>query len=188
MQCSEMLKNDIIIVTLPTWERYLNWVYDTTPPSRDHGKQDHPPPPRNHGKENLPPPEGPRKLPRKMRPRRRQGKHQFHRSSQTESQPGTSRLPRSAISAPVKHPRTFQRPQHPQPPGPAANHFSGRAHLQDHPESGRLYKPARSSMIPPLDLVETTSPGKTSHPQLYSDLIETTSLGHPLGLQTNQFF
>ena len=134
-------------VTLPPWERYLNWVYDTTPPpSRDHGKQDHPPLPRNHGNGNLPPPEGSCKLPRKMRPHRRQGKHQFHHSSQTGSQPGTSRSPRSAMSTPVKHPQTFQHPQHPHPPGPAANHNSGRAHLQDHPESGRLYKPANSSI------------------------------------------
>ena len=113
---------------------YLNWVYDTSPP-----------PSRDHGKENLPPPEGPRKLPRKIRPRRRQGRHHVHHSSQTGSQPGTSRSPRSAMSTPVKHPLTSQHPQHPQPPGPAANHNSGRAHLQDHPESGCLYKPASSS-------------------------------------------
>ena len=50
------------------------------------------------------------------------------------------------MSTPVKHPRTFQRPQHPQPPGPTANHNSGCAHLQDHPESGRLYKLASSSI------------------------------------------
>ena len=114
--------------------------------SSSFSKQDHPPPPTNHGKENLPPPEGPRKLPRKMRPRRRQGKHQFHRSSQTGSHPGTSQSPSSAMSTPVKHPRTFQRPQHPQPPGPVVNHNSGCAHLQDHPESARLYKPASSSI------------------------------------------
>ena len=71
-------------MTLPPLERYLNRVYDTTPPpSRDHGKKDLPPPPRDHakkyltlpprdhGKENLPPPGGLHKLPRKMRPRRR---------------------------------------------------------------------------------------------------------------------
>ena len=81
-----------------------------------------------------------------MRHRRRQGKHQFHRSSQTGSQPGISRSPRSVMSTSVKHHRTFQRPQHPQPPGSAANHNSGSAHLQDHPESGHLYKPASSSI------------------------------------------
>ena len=78
--------------------------------------------------------------------RRRQGRHHVHHSSQTGSQPGTSRSPRSAMSTPVKHPLTSQRPQHPQPSGPAANHNSGRAHLQDHPESGCLYKPASSSI------------------------------------------
>ena len=93
-----------------------------------------------------PPPEGPCKLPRKIRPCRRQGRHHVHHSSQIGSQPGTSRSPGSAMSTPVKHPLTSQRPQHPQPPGPAANHNSGRAHLQDHPESGCLYKPASSSI------------------------------------------
>ena len=146
-------------VTLPPWERYLNWVHDIAPPpsrdhgkkdlpppSRDHGKKDPPPPSRDHGKENLPPPEEPRKLPRKIRPRRRQEKQHSHSSSQTGSQPGTSRSPGSAMRAPVKHPLTFQRPQHPQPPSPAANHNSSRNYLQDHTESRRVYKPARSSI------------------------------------------
>ena len=134
-------------VTLPPLERYLNWVYDTTPPpSRDHGKKELPPPPRDHGKENLPPPEEPHKLPRNMRPRRRQGKHQHRHLSQTGSQPGTSQSPSSVISTLVKHPQTFQRPQHPQPPGSAANHNSERPQLLDQAELGRLYKPARSSI------------------------------------------
>ena len=47
------------------------------------------------------------------------------------------------MSAPVKHPLTSQ---HPQPPGPAANHNSGHTYLQDHPESGCVYKPASSSI------------------------------------------
>ena len=134
-------------MTLPPLERYLNWVYDPAPPpSIDHGKKDLPPSLRDHSKENLPPPEGPCKLPRKMRPRRRQRQHHEHHSRHTGSQPGTSQSPRSAMRAPVKHPQTFQRPQHPQPPGPAANLNSGRVYLPDHPESGRLYKPACSSI------------------------------------------
>ena len=149
----------IIIVTLPPWERYLNLAHDIAPPpprdhckkdlpptSRDHGKKDPPPPSRDHGKENLPPPEEPRKLPRKIRPRRRQEKQHSHNSSQTGSQPGTSRSPGSAMRAPVKHPLTFQRPQHSQPPSPAANHNSSHNYLQDHSESRRVYKPARSSI------------------------------------------
>ena len=47
---------------------------------------------------------------------------------------------------PVKHPLTSQGPQHPQPPGPAVNHNSGPAHLQNHLESGCLYKPASSGI------------------------------------------
>ena len=122
-------------MTLPPWERYLNWVHDTAPP-----------PSRDHGNENPSPTEETRKLPRKIRPRRRQEKHHGHSSSKTGSQSGTSRSPGSAMSTPAKHPLTSQCPQHPQPPGPAANHNSGRAHLQDHPESGCLYKPASSSI------------------------------------------
>ena len=134
-------------VTLPPWERYLNWVHDIAPPpSRDHGKKDLPPPSGDHGKENLPPPEESRKLPRKIRPHRRQEKHHSHSSSQTGSQPGTSRSPGSAMRAPVKHPLTSQRPQHPQPPSPAANHNSSRDYFRDHSESGRVYKPASSSI------------------------------------------
>ena len=130
-------------MTLPPWERFLNWVPDIAPPpSRDHGKKDLPSPSRDHGKENLPP----HKLPRKIRPRRRREKHHIPSSSQTGSQPGTSRSPGSAMRAPVKHPLTSQRPQHPQPPSPAANHNSSRNYLQDHSESRRVYKPARPSI------------------------------------------
>ena len=46
----------------------------------------------------------------------------------------------------MKHPQTFQRPQHPQPPRSATNHNSGRPNLLDQAERGRLYKPARSSI------------------------------------------
>ena len=122
-------------MTLPPLERYLNWVHETTPP-----------PSRDHGKENLPSPEEPHKLPRKMRPRRRQGKHHHHHLSQTGSQPGTSQSPSPAMSTPVKHPQTFQHPQYPQPPCSATNHNSERPNLLDQAELGRLYKPARSSI------------------------------------------
>ena len=123
-------------VTLPLCERYCNWVYKTAPP-----------PSRDHGKENLPPPEESRKLPRKMRPRRRQREHHHHqRPGITGSQPGTSQSPSPAMSTPVKHPQTFQHPQHPQPPRSATNHNSGRPNLLDQAELGRLYKLARISI------------------------------------------
>ena len=123
-------------VALPPLERYLNWVYETAPP-----------PSRDLGKENLPPPEEPRKLPRKMRHRRRQREHHHHQHPGiTGSQPGTSQSPSPAMSTPVKHPQTFQRPQHPQPPRSATNHNSGRPNLLDQTELGRLYKPARASI------------------------------------------
>ena len=50
------------------------------------------------------------------------------------------------MRAPVKHPLTFLRPQHPQHPRLTANHNSGRRFDPDHSESGRLFKPARSSI------------------------------------------
>ena len=93
-----------------------------------------------------PSPEELRKLPRKMRPCSRQGKHHHQHPVLTGSQLGTSQLPSPAMSTPVKHPQTFQRPQHPQPPRSATNHNSGRPNLLDQAELGRLYKPARSSI------------------------------------------
>ena len=62
------------------------------------------------------------------------------------NQPGTSGSTGSAMCAPVKHPLTFLRPQHPQHPRLTANHNSGRRFDPDHSESGRLFKPARSSI------------------------------------------
>ena len=122
-------------VTPPPWERYLNWVHEV-----------HPPPSRDHGKENPPPPEEPRKLPRKMRPCRKQRKHHQQHRIITRSQPGTSQSPSPIMSTPVEHPQTFQCPQHPQPPSSATNHNSGRSNLLDQAELGCLFKPARSSI------------------------------------------
>ena len=158
----------MVDVAYPPWNSHINWIPDPTPPpsrdhgnldspspSRDHVTRDTPPPSRDHGKENLPPQDAPRKLPRKLRPRRRKEKrsrpaaNHNSPSRETGSQPETSGSPRSAMRAPVKHPLTFQRsqhPQHPQHPGLTANQNSGRQFGPDHPESGHLYKPARSSI------------------------------------------
>ena len=57
-----------------------------------------------------------------------------------------TQLPSPAMSTPVKHPQTFQCPQHPHPPSSATNHNSGRPNLLDQAELGRLFKPARSSI------------------------------------------
>ena len=67
-------------------------------------------------------------------------------SREAGNQPGTSGSTGSAMRAPVKHPLTFLRPQHPQHPRLTANHNSGHRFDPDHSESGRLYKPARSSI------------------------------------------
>ena len=159
-------------VTRPPMERHLNWIPDPAPIS-----------PRNNGKENLPPSAEPRKLPRKIRSHRQRKEHHHHLGA-TGSAPGTSQPPRCARSTPVKHPQPLQRPQHPQPHRPAANHNSARPDLLDQAELGRLYKPGpapASARISQPDLVETTSPGVTSPSTAHSDLIETTSLGRPVG-------
>ena len=112
-----------------------------------------------------------------MRPRRRQREHHHHqRLGITGSQPGTSQSPSPTMSTPVKHLQTFQRPQHPQPPCSATNHNSGRPNLLDQAElDAYINRPdPASARNPPLDLVETTSPGLTFPSLACSDLIETT--------------
>ena len=183
-------------VAYPPYNSHFNWVFDPAPPpSRDHGDLTSPAPSRDHGiqpsgKENTPPQNTPRKLPRKLRPRRRKEKQpgstanhnspiwKAGRETQCEpaanqnspsweagremqpgsmtnhnlpsrepgNQPGTSGSPRSAMRAPVKHPLTIQRSHLSQPPMMTANHNSGHRFDPDHPESGRLYKPAGSSI------------------------------------------
>ena len=152
-------------------ERRLNWVPDPAPT-----------PTRDHGKENHPPSSEPRKLPRKMRSRRRKREHHQRLPGANGNMPGTSQPPRGRMSTSVKHPQLPQLPQHPQPPRSAANENSPRANLPDQADlagfiSGPLPASARN---PQQDLVETTSPGQRS-PSDQSDLIETTSLGRPIG-------
>ena len=121
-------------VTRPPLERCLNWIPDPAPT-----------PPRDHGKENYTPPAEPRKLPRKMRPRRKR-KEPHHHLGTSGSAPGTSQPPRCSMSASVKHPQPPQLPQHPQPPRSAANHNSARPDLLDQAELGQLYKQACFSL------------------------------------------
>ena len=72
-------------MTLPPFERYLNWVHDPAPPpSRYHGNLTSPAPSGDNGislpnQENTPPQDASRKLPRKLRPCRHK-----------ERQPGSS--------------------------------------------------------------------------------------------------
>ena len=122
-------------VARPPLESYLNWIDDPAPI-----------PPRKDNQENLPPSTEPHKLPHKMRPRRQQKHHHHHHLGATGSAPGTSQPARCVRSTPVKHPQHLACPQHPQPPGPVANHNSERPDLLDQAELGRLYKPARPSI------------------------------------------
>ena len=91
--------------------------------------------------------------------------------------PGTSR---STMSAPVEHPRTFLRPQHPRL---SANQNAGHRFDPDHPEiRGYINRPSTaSSRITTPAFIETLSPDLASPHLPYSDLIETPSLNRPLG-------
>ena len=84
-------------VTRPPLERRLNWVPNLAPtPNRDPGKENH-----------LPPAE-PRKLPRKMKPRRKKREHHQRLPGATGSAPRSSQPPRGRMSTPVKHPQLPQ--------------------------------------------------------------------------------
>ena len=159
-------------VTPPPWERHLNWIHE-----------DHPLPSRDHSKENLPPPEEPRKLPKKMMPCRKPRKHHHHHLSQTGSQPGTSQSPSSAMSTPVSIPGPSS--AHSLPSLPAQRPIiiqNGLISWTRLNLAAYLNRPdPASARNSPLDLVETTSPGLISPSLACSDLIETTSLGRPLG-------
>ena len=84
-------------LTRPPLESRLNWIPDPAPI-----------PPRNNGKENLPPSAEPRKLPRKMRPRRQRKVHHHHLGA-IGSAPGTSQPPRCTRSTPVRHTQPLPR-------------------------------------------------------------------------------
>ena len=122
-------------VTRPPLEHRLNWVPDLAPtPTRDHGKENHPPAAE------------PRKLPRKIKPRRKKRKHHQRLPGASGSAPGTSQPPRGRMSTRVKHPQLPQPPQHPQPPRSAANENSSRPNLLNRADLARLYKRAHSSL------------------------------------------
>ena len=166
---------DFVFVTLLPWERYLNWVPDPVPPpTRYHGDLTSPAPSENQ--ENTPPQDASRKLPRRLRPRRRKGKQPGllanensasrtagsvtqlgspanRNSALPESSTATRPLPgnrpgisRSARSTPVEHPLTFLRPQHSQSPRFWTNQNAGRRFDPDHPEFQGVYKPAQPSI------------------------------------------
>ena len=75
-------------MTLPQFERYLNWVEDPAPPpSRYHGDLTSPAPSGDHGinKENTPPQDALRKIPRKLRPCRRKERQPGSATNQNSS-------------------------------------------------------------------------------------------------------
>ena len=80
LQCPNNINSLRITVAYHPYDSHLNWIIDPAPPPiRDHGNIIAPAPSRDHdvqpsGKENVPPQDVLRKLPRKMRLRRRKGR------------------------------------------------------------------------------------------------------------------
>ena len=75
-------------MTLPPFERYLDWVDDPAPPlSQYHGDLTSPAPSGDHciNKENTPPQDAPRKIPRKLRPCRRKERQSGSTTNQNSS-------------------------------------------------------------------------------------------------------
>ena len=101
-------------VTLPPWERYLNWVPDPAPPpTRYHGDLTSPAPSGNE--EKTPPQDASRKLPRRLWPRRRKKKqpgsstngNPASRTAGSATQPGSpaNRNPALSGSSAATRPR-----------------------------------------------------------------------------------
>ena len=90
-------------------------------------------------------------------------------------QPGTSWSPRSAL---VKHPQSFQYPQHPQHPRSTSNRNSDRRFRLDHPEIRGVYKPARNS-------ISQDSPASLSSPALQQPTHKPFSGSPPGALMTD---
>ena len=102
---------------LPSWERYKNWVPDPAPPpTRYHGDLTSPAP--SEYQENTPPQDASRKLPQRLRPRRRKGKqpglsaneNPASRAAGTATQLGSPANRNSALSGSRARPGRGQRP------------------------------------------------------------------------------
>ena len=115
-------------VTLPPLKKYLNWVYDPTPPpSRYHGDLTSPAPSGDHGfssrnKENTPPQDAPRKIPRKLRLRRR--KERQPGSTTNQNSPSWKAGSGTQCAPTANSNSTFQETGSATRPGSTANHNS----------------------------------------------------------------
>ena len=122
-------------VILPPFERYLNLVDDPAlPPSQYHSDLTSPAPSGDHGinKENTPPQDAPRKIPRKLRPRRRKERQLGQRPIRI-LRPGRLEAGLSVRRQPIeiRHPKILAK----QPD------LRQRRFDPDHPEFRGVYKP-----------------------------------------------
>ena len=158
-------------MTLPLLESYLNWVaHPMPPPTRRLADLTSPAP-----SGNTPPADGSRKLPRRLRPRRRRGKQPMkiqhpawstplgpsanensaHADSSSATRPRSTANRNSPFPGP--RPGTSRSPksalvkhpqtfQHSQHPRSTANGNAERRFRLDHPEIRGVYKPAQHSI------------------------------------------
>ena len=156
-------------VTLPLFERYLNWVNDPAPPpSRYHGDLTSPAHSRDHGispsnKENTPPQEAPRKIPWKLRPCRRKerlpGSTTNHNSPSWKAGSGTQCAPTANRNS------AFQEIGSATQPGSTANHNSAFQ------ETGSATRPRSTA--------NDNSPLTGNQPGI-SGSVRITTVEHPL--------
>ena len=192
-------------VTLPPWERYMNWVHDPAPPpTRYHGDLTSPAPSENQ--ENTPPQDASRKLPLvetqqpawlAQRPSLghqpigiRLSRKPTQRPSRGQRLIGIRRLLEIGLE-PVGQTGVLQWSIF----GPSCTHSihsipdSGPIRIRDANltrttlNSGvYINMPSQaSSRIQPTDFVESPSPDLASPHLPFSDLIDTPSLNRPLG-------
>ena len=112
----------------PPFERYLNWVDDPAPPpSQYHGDLTSPAPSGDHGispsnEENTLPQDAPRKIPRKLRPRRQK---EWQPGSTTNQNSPSWKAGNGTQCAPTANRNSaFQEIGSATRPGSAANHNS----------------------------------------------------------------
>ena len=129
-------------MTLPPWERHLNWVPDPAPPpTRYHGDLTSPAP--SEDQENTPPQDASRKLPRRLRPRWRKEKqpgsstngNPASHGAGSATQPGSPTNRNSALSgsSAAAQPRSAANENSPLPGNRPGTSRSSRSTPVEHP-------------------------------------------------------
>ena len=156
-------------MTLLPLERYLNWVDDPAPPpSRYHGDLTSPAPSGDHGispsnKENTLPQDAPRKIPRKLRPRRR--KERQPGSTTNQNSPSWKAGSRTQCAPTANRNSAFQEIGSATRPGSTANHNSAFQ------EAGSATRPRSTA--------NDNSPLTGNQPGI-SGSVRSTAVEHPL--------